>query len=136
MSILGQIQFRRDTAINWSTVNPVLLAGELGIELDTDLFKIGDGVSAWSLLPYGGLRGATGDTGAKGDQGEAGLFAYEHIQTVASDSWLVNHNLGRNPIVSVYSVGGREVNAEVVHINTNQTQILFAAPQTGAARFI
>ncbi len=34
-----------------------MLDGELAIEVDTDLFKIGDGATAWNSLPYGGLRG-------------------------------------------------------------------------------
>ncbi|MFN4328288.1 MAG: hypothetical protein ACK4FF_05375 [Limnobacter sp.] len=76
----------------------------------------------------------TGPRGLPGPSG--GLNAYEHSQPSASASWLINHNLGRRPIVSVYSIGGMEVNAEVVHLNTNQTQILFAAPQTGFARLI
>ena len=49
-----RIQLRRDTATNWSTSNPVLLEGELGIELDStrNRIKIGDGVKAWNDLPY------------------------------------------------------------------------------------
>lgn len=47
---------RRDTAGNWSSVNPVLAAGEIGVELgaspaDTK-FKIGNGVAPWNVLPY------------------------------------------------------------------------------------
>lgn len=56
-------QMRRDTAANWAMRNPVLLDGEFGIEKDTRLFKIGDGVLAWNDLDYGGLRGANGDNG-------------------------------------------------------------------------
>lgn len=41
-----------DTASNWTTNNPVLLAGELGFESDTNKFKIGDGSTAWNSLPY------------------------------------------------------------------------------------
>ena len=52
-----QIQFRRDTAANWTSVNPILAIGELGLETNTGQFKIGDGVTAWSSLSYGGLVG-------------------------------------------------------------------------------
>lgn len=41
-----------DTSTNWTTNNPVLLAGELGIESDTNKFKIGNGTSAWNDLEY------------------------------------------------------------------------------------
>ena len=51
------IQSRRDTAANWLSVNPILAQGEKGYETDSigtseALYKIGDGVSAWSTLPY------------------------------------------------------------------------------------
>lgn len=50
-----QIQFRRDTAANWTSANPTLATGELGLETDTLKFKIGDGSSAWSALSYSSL---------------------------------------------------------------------------------
>jgi hypothetical protein len=48
----------RGTAAAWTSNNTVLLAGELGIETDTNKFKIGDGVTAWDDLPYfdGGIQ--------------------------------------------------------------------------------
>jgi len=58
-----QIQFRRDTSVSWTFANPVLASGELGIELDTKQFKIGDGNTRWSLLPYGGIQGPPGPAG-------------------------------------------------------------------------
>lgn len=54
------IQFRRDTSVNWASVNPVLAQGELGLETDTAKYKIGDGATAWNSLPYGALSGAIG----------------------------------------------------------------------------
>lgn len=41
-----------DTSTNWATNNPVLLAGEIGIESDTHKMKAGDGVTAWNSLGY------------------------------------------------------------------------------------
>ena len=58
-----RVQMRRDTAANWTSANPVLLDGEFGIEKDTRLFKIGDGVKAQNDLDYGGLKGDNGDNG-------------------------------------------------------------------------
>ena len=49
-----KILLRNDTASNWSTENPVLGKGELGIEIDTAKFKIGDGATAWGSLDYAG----------------------------------------------------------------------------------
>lgn len=46
------IQQRRDTKSNWVKVAPVLADGELGVELDTNRTKLGDGSTSWSDLPY------------------------------------------------------------------------------------
>jgi len=67
-----QLQFRRGTAAEWYAANPQLAEGEMGLELDTDQFKIGDGTTLWRLLPYGGISGRTGATGARGTQGSTG----------------------------------------------------------------
>jgi len=48
-----QIQLRNDTASNWATENPTLAQGEVGIETDTRLIKVGDGSTAWNDLDYG-----------------------------------------------------------------------------------
>jgi len=49
-----KILLRNDTATNWSTENPVLGKGEVGIEINTNKFKIGDGITAWNSLNYAG----------------------------------------------------------------------------------
>ena len=49
---ITKIQLRHDTAANWTSVNPILLDGEVGIETDTRKQKFGDGVTAWNSLPY------------------------------------------------------------------------------------
>jgi hypothetical protein len=68
-----QIQLRNDTAANWTAADPVLAAGEFGLETDTKQFKIGDGVSTWDELEYGGIVGATGPAGADGADGVDGV---------------------------------------------------------------
>ncbi|ADD80896.1 tail fiber protein [Rhodococcus phage ReqiPepy6] len=46
------IKNRRAPASQWAASNPVLASGEIGIELDTNKFKVGNGVNAWGTLPY------------------------------------------------------------------------------------
>jgi microcystin-dependent protein len=51
-----QIQLRRGTAAEWTSVNPVLMAGEFGVETDTDKMKVGNGSATWTARPYlGGI---------------------------------------------------------------------------------
>jgi len=47
-----RMQQRRGTAAQWTAANPVLAAGEIGFETDTNKFKIGNGATAWSALDY------------------------------------------------------------------------------------
>ena len=46
------LQVRNDSAADWTTRNPVLAEGEYGVEIDTFLIKIGDGIRTWVNLPY------------------------------------------------------------------------------------
>lgn len=46
------LQLRRDTAANWTSNNPTLAVGEVGVETDTLKFKIGDGSTVWTGLAY------------------------------------------------------------------------------------
>lgn len=48
----ARMQQRRDTAANWTSTNPTLAAGEMGIETNTSKFKVGNGSTAWTSLPY------------------------------------------------------------------------------------
>ena len=50
-----KIQLRRGTAAEWTSNESVVLsAGEPGFETNTGKFKVGDGATAWSVLPYAG----------------------------------------------------------------------------------
>ena len=47
-----RMQQRRGTAEQWTSSDPVLEAGEMGWESNTNKFKIGDGTNEWSDLQY------------------------------------------------------------------------------------
>ena len=46
------MQQRKGTAAQWTAANPILNAGEIGWESDTNKFKIGDGTNHWADLDY------------------------------------------------------------------------------------
>ena len=71
----GIFQFRRGTSTQWTSANPVLLSGEIGLETDTKQFKLGDGTTPWSSLAYGGIQGPPGT---------AATLSTEDIQDAAS----------------------------------------------------
>jgi hypothetical protein len=47
-----QIQLRNGTAAQWTLANPTLAVGEIGVETDTNRFKVGTGSTAWNSLGY------------------------------------------------------------------------------------
>jgi hypothetical protein len=57
-----RIQVRRGLASEWTSANPVLAAGEMGVETNTNKFKFGNGSSTWTALSY-----AAADTAAIGE---------------------------------------------------------------------
>jgi hypothetical protein len=63
MPVETKIQHRRDTAANWTSTNPTLAAGELGVETDTLKQKVGDGSTAWTSLAY--IKAGAADTTTK-----------------------------------------------------------------------
>jgi len=52
--------FKVNTRSQWAALNPVLMAGEPGLESDTQNLKIGNGLTPWSKLPYHGCPGYWG----------------------------------------------------------------------------
>lgn len=127
-----RIQHRRDTAANWTSNNPVLNAGELGFESDTNKFKIGDGSTLWTSLAYSPTTIANanitndssttttyptfvdGATGAQALHSNAnyvfnastGVLGVNHLSaaTTNSDLELLNNGTGRVLLTSdVYS---------------------------------
>ena len=71
---LGRYLFERDTKDKLLEKDAVLLKGEMAIETDTMLAKVGDGVRTYSQLPYAfrGEKGEKGDQGIQGIQGKVG----------------------------------------------------------------
>lgn len=50
---MDRVLQRRDTAANWSSTNPILAEGELGIITDgAKGYKIGDGLTRWNALEF------------------------------------------------------------------------------------
>ena len=52
MPVQSQFQIRRGTASQWTSANPTLASGELGLETDTLFVKVGNGTTAWTSLAY------------------------------------------------------------------------------------
>lgn len=60
-------------------------------------------------------------------------LSYTHIQSTAAAVWTVNHNLGKNPSVTVVDSANEQVLTEIHYINLNQLQIISAGAFSGQA---
>ena len=74
-----KIKQRIDTADNWSSKNPVLLAGEIGYIKGTAQYRVGDGTNNWSDLPL--YQGMTSSDKNKLDGIASGANNYSHPTT-------------------------------------------------------
>lgn len=83
-------------------------------------------VTIGTFLPVPGPAGPSGSAGSR----------YTHTQASALATWTANHNLGYRPTVTVFSAGGVEVEATILHVSLNQVQISFNAAVTGTATFV
>ena len=85
-----KIQFRRDTAANWTANNPTLSEGEMGLETDTGKFKVGNGTEVWTALVHSsgaqGIQGIQGEQGIQGVQGIQGDTGIQGIQGIKGDT--------------------------------------------------
>lgn len=86
-----------------------------------------------------GPKGEQGDTGPQGPQGLQGpqgdpaTGSYTHHQDDPSDEWIIEHNLGYPPAVTVIDSGNSEVVGDIFYPNTDTLIIRFAAPFGGKA---
>ncbi len=76
---------------------------------------------------------ATGPQGPSGPPGSSTGGLYVHTQASASAEWIINHNLGRDVLSTIYDGTGAEIEADVVQVTSNQLRVYLASAQTGKA---
>jgi hypothetical protein len=126
---LAKIQLRRDTATNWTSANPTLSAGELGMETDTLRFKIGDGATEWDDLAYEGVLAPNATKASPNSITAAGgistLGLARELQFVKSNSGAVT--VTANPQIEA----GTLVGQELILQGTSDTDTLTISNGTG-----
>jgi Major tropism determinant N-terminal domain len=121
----GTIQFRRQTAAQWTAANPILAQGELGLELDTKYFKMGDGTTAWTALAYGGMSSPNGTTATPGDNST--LFATTAFVNNATNG-VTNVTLGGSNITLTTAQAG---SSTIVLNGTLTANVTITFPASG-----
>jgi hypothetical protein len=113
MAVVTQIQLRRGTAANWTSVNPILASGEFGFETDTLKGKVGNGTLAWNSLPYaltgavGTVTSITAGTGLSGGTitGSGTIAIDSTVATLTGSQTLANKTL-TSPVISTITNTG------------------------------
>ena len=119
-----KILFRRDTAANWTSVNPVLLAGEIGIETDTYKFKIGNG-SRWNQQTFYAFKvGSPNGVAQLGATGKIPISQVPDYQSVTAEvQTLVDAKFNTTSTsnlpegLNLYFTNARAIDANAVVIN-------------------
>lgn len=78
---------------------------------------------------------------APGPQGAPGTFSpgdvsYVHTQSIASDTWIINHNLNFNPVAVVLDSAGTNCEGTISYPSLNQMIITFTAAFSGTAYLV
>jgi hypothetical protein len=93
--------------------------------------KLEQGSSSISVIN----AGPVGPSGPPGPGGSgSGGAGYNHTQSTAALTWVINHNLGYKPSIQTFTVGGLEVLGEVQQISVNQITVAFNTAIAGSAR--
>lgn len=74
--------------------------------------------------------------GPQGIPGVGAVIFYVHTQAVASDTWVINHNLGGQPTAVVLDSAGTQCEGTFSYQSNNTMTITFTAAFTGTAYII
>lgn len=89
-----------------------------------------------AIAPVPGPAGPSGPAGPVGPPGPSGAgdLTYLHTQLTPASQWTIDHNLGKEPTVTVIDSAGSEVVGDVNYTNTNRVVITFSSAFAGRAR--
>jgi len=129
------------TGVEWGAVSGGAgsVAADVIFDVKGDL-PVGTGADAAARLPVGanGTFLKTNSATATGLEWTTGTSSSTHVHSQASASveWVVNHNLGFNPVVAVSNTGGQIGVPDVVNISVNQLRVYFQTATAGEARCV
>jgi hypothetical protein len=145
---IAQLQVRRGTAAQWTAANPILAAGEFGLETDTGRIKIGDGSTAWNSLTRNliisdisqSMSNKSMDVTPDFDDNDTGVTALPDA-TVTTISLLTEVNTAGSTwfetvsdnIITVKKAGFYNVNAFAAGTGTAMASNYFAITKNGTA---
>lgn len=99
-----------------------------------------EGPSAYELAVAGGFVGTLeewvaslqGPPGSQGPQGPSGGY-HRHVQSVPEAMWVINHEIGHQPAVTIVDSAGTEVIGAVSYPSASQVVVEFSSAFAGTA---
>lgn len=128
-----QFLFRRGTAAQWTSSNPVLGSGEPGFETDTGKMKIGNGSDDWGTLSY--VQGSGGGGGSGTVTGVSVVTANGFSGTVANSTSTPAITL-RTSVNGLVKGNGTALSAAVAGTDYQAPLTLTTTGSSGAATLI
>ena len=113
------MQQKRGTASRWTSTNPILLAGEIGVETDTSKLKVGNGTTAWNDLAYTGV--------------DVQNIAYTHTQNAISSLWTITHPLSFKPNVIITDYNSSILECDIEYVGSNVIKVTLSEAYIGYA---
>ena len=131
-----RIQIRRGTAAQWTSANPTLAAGEMGVESDTRKTKIGTGSTAWTSLAYANvvpsdLTNTLGDYLEVADRGVANGVASLDAQGQVPINQLGNVIDAAPGVLDTLNELAAAINDDANFVTTMNTSINTRLPKSG-----
>lgn len=131
-----QILMRNDTATNWTTENPVLGKGEMGVEINTGKFKFGDGIKTWTQLGYSGVLVTASEV--NGNIKIDGVETTVYVLPIATSGALggIKSSTGKGAVTVDSSSGTASVSSVLTADQlANSREIALSGDVTGSANF-
>lgn len=69
----------------------------------------------------------------KGAKGNSSSASFLFTQSSPSTTWIINHNFGLKPAVSVFTTGGAQMEVDIVHVSLNQAIAYLKTAMSGSA---
>ena len=131
-----RIHLRAGTQAEWTAANPVLNRAEPGYETDTKRIKIGDGVTAWSALPYGHLNSDPRNFNSLGFTLDAALTADQGQLTWNADEQTLDLGKGGGVTLQLGSEQLSLVRNSTASTIPNGTAVMFAGTLGNSGRLL
>ena len=103
-----------------SIIDAVRIEGLKVYVLENDSeYQLKGGIANINWIKTGTAGGGTGD------------LTYVHNQIIASDTWLVEHNLDKYPSITIFDSAETMVFGDARYIDSNNIELTFSSPFAG-----